>query len=94
MHDHPDNVQVLLTDTNAQVTTADGKVTHFSGKSGETQWRTARDTRSRMMATKNTRGFLLRSRVQYRRRNNVKSPRLPTLCRFSERGVPGLLDVL
>jgi len=41
MHGHPDNVQVFLTDTKAQVTTADGKTTATSGKAGQVEWRTA-----------------------------------------------------
>jgi quercetin dioxygenase-like cupin family protein len=41
MHDHPDNVQVLLTDSNGRITTADGKVTEAQRKAGEAAWRTA-----------------------------------------------------
>ena len=41
MHGHPDNVQVLLTDSNANVTTPDGKTAPISGKAGEAHWRQA-----------------------------------------------------
>ena len=41
MHGHPDNVQVFLTDSRANVTTADGKSTPTTGKAGEVRWRTA-----------------------------------------------------
>jgi quercetin dioxygenase-like cupin family protein len=41
MHGHPDNVQVLLTDTTANVTTPDGKTAPGSGKAGEARWRQA-----------------------------------------------------
>ena len=41
MHGHPDNVQVMLTDAMANVTTADGKTAPSSGKAGEARWRQA-----------------------------------------------------
>ena len=41
MHGHPDNVQVLLTDMNASLTTSDGKTQTVTGKAGEVRWRTA-----------------------------------------------------
>jgi len=41
MHGHPDNVQVLLTDVNATLTTADGKTQAVTGKAGEVHWRPA-----------------------------------------------------
>lgn len=41
MHGHPDNVQVILTDAKANVTTPDGKTTPSSGKAGEVRWRQA-----------------------------------------------------
>jgi len=41
MHGHPDNVQVFLTDSKANVTTPDGKTAPTSGKAGETRWRQA-----------------------------------------------------
>jgi quercetin dioxygenase-like cupin family protein len=41
MHGHPDNVQVLLTDSKANVTTPDGKTAPISGKAGEAHWRQA-----------------------------------------------------
>jgi quercetin dioxygenase-like cupin family protein len=42
MHGHPDNMQVLLTDSQANVTTPDGKTAPISGKAGEARWRQAR----------------------------------------------------
>lgn len=41
MHGHPDNVQVMLTDSNSSVTTPDGKTAPGSGKAGEARWRQA-----------------------------------------------------
>jgi quercetin dioxygenase-like cupin family protein len=41
MHGHPDNVQVLLTDLNALLTTSDGPAQTVTGKAGEARWRTA-----------------------------------------------------
>lgn len=41
MHGHPDNVQVLLTDLNAKLITADGKTQIVTGKAGEVRWRSA-----------------------------------------------------
>ena len=41
MHGHPDNVQVLLTDHKADVTTPDGKTVPGSGKAGMVRWRPA-----------------------------------------------------
>jgi quercetin dioxygenase-like cupin family protein len=41
MHGHPDNVQVLLTDTNVDVTTPDGKTAPSAGKAGDARWRPA-----------------------------------------------------
>src|ERR1019366_4342766 len=41
MHGHPDNVQVLLTDSEANVTTPDGKTAPISGKAGEGHCRQA-----------------------------------------------------
>jgi quercetin dioxygenase-like cupin family protein len=41
MHGHPDNVQVMLTDSQANVTTPDGKTAPISGKAGEAHWRQA-----------------------------------------------------
>lgn len=41
LHGHPDNVQVFLTDSNANVTTPDGKTAASSGKAGEVRWRKA-----------------------------------------------------
>jgi beta-alanine degradation protein BauB len=41
MHGHPDNVQVMLTDSQSNVTTADGRTAPSSGKAGEAHWRQA-----------------------------------------------------
>ena len=41
MHEHPNNVQVLLTDANGKLTTSDGKTTQTQGKAGEAHWRPA-----------------------------------------------------
>jgi beta-alanine degradation protein BauB len=41
MHGHPDNVQVFLTDTKANVTTGDSKTAPATGKAGEARWRQA-----------------------------------------------------
>jgi quercetin dioxygenase-like cupin family protein len=41
MHGHPDNVQVFLTDSKANITTPDGKTAPTSGKAGEVRWRQA-----------------------------------------------------
>jgi len=41
MHGHPDNVQVVLTDTTSTVTTPDGKTTPTVAKAGEVHWRQA-----------------------------------------------------
>jgi quercetin dioxygenase-like cupin family protein len=41
MHGHPDNVQVLLTDMNVELTSLDGKPTRVTGKADEVRWRPA-----------------------------------------------------
>lgn len=41
MHGHPDNVQVVLTDAKAMVTTPDGKTMQSQGKAGQVNWRPA-----------------------------------------------------
>lgn len=41
MHEHPDNVQIMLTDTKNRVTSADGKKTESGGKMGDANWRPA-----------------------------------------------------
>jgi beta-alanine degradation protein BauB len=41
MHDHPDNVQIVLTDANLRSTTPDGKVTDSHAKPGEVRYRKA-----------------------------------------------------
>ena len=52
MHGHPDNVQVLLTDLNVIVTTADGKTQTVTGKAGEVRWRPAIQHRGVVMGEK------------------------------------------
>ena len=39
MHEHPTNVQIMLTDHNARVTTPDGKTVEVHGKAGQVAWR-------------------------------------------------------
>ncbi len=41
MHEHPNNVQIMLTDAHTNITTADGKTTESHGKAGEVRWRIA-----------------------------------------------------
>jgi quercetin dioxygenase-like cupin family protein len=41
MHGHPDNVQIMLTDAHATVTTPDGKTNQVEGKAGQVSWRPA-----------------------------------------------------
>ncbi len=41
IHGHPDNVQILLTDAKATVTTPDGKTSQSEGKAGQVNWRPA-----------------------------------------------------
>lgn len=41
LHGHPDNVQVLLTDSNMILTTPDGKTESLIGKAGDVHWRPA-----------------------------------------------------
>ena len=41
MHGHPDNVQVLLTDSQVRFTTPDGKSAASAGRAGEANWRPA-----------------------------------------------------
>jgi len=41
MHGHPDNVQILLTDAKATVTTPDRKTSQSEGKAGQVNWRPA-----------------------------------------------------
>lgn len=41
MHGHPDNVQIVLSDTKANVTTADGKTNPVQVKAGQVVWRPA-----------------------------------------------------
>ena len=52
MHGHPDNVQVLLTDLNVIVTTADGKTQTIAGKAGDVHWRPATRHRGAVLAEK------------------------------------------
>ena len=41
MHGHPDNLQVVLTDTKVSNTTSDGKTAAIGAKAGEVHWRPA-----------------------------------------------------
>lgn len=41
MHGHPDNVQIMLTDAKATVTTPDGKAYQSAGHAGQVNWRPA-----------------------------------------------------
>jgi quercetin dioxygenase-like cupin family protein len=41
LHGHPDNVQIMLTDSQADITTPDGKTSPISGTAGEARWRPA-----------------------------------------------------
>ncbi len=41
MHQHPNSVQVLLTDANGKLTTPDGKTTQMQSKAGDVHWRLA-----------------------------------------------------
>ena len=59
MHGHPDNVQVMLTDTKANVTTPDGKTTQVTGKAGEVQWRSAGQHWVQNTGTKAYEGFVI-----------------------------------
>ena len=52
MHGHPDNVQVLLTDVNATLTTGDGKIQAFTGKAGEVRWRSATQHAGKILGDK------------------------------------------
>ena len=52
MHGHPDNVQVLLTDMNATLTTADGKTQAVTGKAGEVRWRPATQHSGKILGDK------------------------------------------
>lgn len=52
MHGHPDNVQVLLTDLNVSLTTADGKTQTVTGKAGEVRWRPATQHAGKILGDK------------------------------------------
>jgi len=52
MHGHPDNVQILLTDSKATVTTADGKTTPSQGKAKGSTGGRPLSTRCRTLAIK------------------------------------------
>ena len=52
MHGHPDSVQVLLTDLNAALTTADGSTQTFAGKAGDVRWRPATQHRGVVLGDK------------------------------------------
>ncbi|MBZ5551274.1 MAG: hypothetical protein LAO21_01040 [Acidobacteriia bacterium] len=57
LHGHPDNVQVMLTDAMAKVTTSDGKTTPTTGKAGEAYWRQAVQHSVQNTGTKAFEGF-------------------------------------
>lgn len=52
MHGHPDNVQVLLSDLNVTLTTADGKTQTVTGKAGEVRWRSATQHAGKVLGDK------------------------------------------
>jgi quercetin dioxygenase-like cupin family protein len=52
LHGHPDCVQVLLTDLNVNINTADGKPQIFAGKAGEVRWRPATEHRGVVLGEK------------------------------------------
>ena len=52
MHGHPDSVQVLLTELNATVTTADGNTHTIAGKAGDVRWRSATQHRGVVLGEK------------------------------------------
>ncbi len=49
MHGHPDNVQILLTDMKAELTSRGGKATTIAGKAGEVSWRPATQHSGRIL---------------------------------------------
>lgn len=59
MHGHPDNVQVLLTDAHANITTPDGKSAPISGQAGEAHWRQAGQHRVENTGDKPFEGILV-----------------------------------
>lgn len=52
MHGRPDNVQVLLTDVDETLTTAEGKTQAISGKAGEVRWRSATQHSGKILGNK------------------------------------------
>jgi beta-alanine degradation protein BauB len=52
LHGHPDSVQVLLTDLNATLTTADGKPQTITGKAGDVRWRPATQHKGLVLGNK------------------------------------------
>ena len=50
MHGHPDNVQVLLTDMNANLSSGAGKPEIVTGKAGDVRWRTASQHKGKNLA--------------------------------------------
>jgi beta-alanine degradation protein BauB len=52
LHGHPDCVQVLLTDLNVILTTADGKTQTITGKAGEVRWRPATQHKGAVLGEK------------------------------------------
>jgi quercetin dioxygenase-like cupin family protein len=59
MHGHPDNVQILLTDQKANITTPDGKTTPGGGKAGEARWRLAGQHATQNTGDKPVEGLLV-----------------------------------
>jgi quercetin dioxygenase-like cupin family protein len=59
MHGHPDNVQIMLTDVLADVTTSDGASAPISGKAGETHWRPAGQHKVQNIGPKAFEGLLI-----------------------------------
>lgn len=59
MHGHPDNVQVVLTDAKATVTTPDGKSAPVESKAGQVRWRKATQHRVQNTGDKPFEGILV-----------------------------------
>ncbi|MGA2000444.1 MAG: hypothetical protein ABSG52_10655 [Terriglobales bacterium] len=64
MHSHPDNVQIVLTDSHAKVYTPDGKVANSEGKAGEVRWRTAAAHSVENVGDKAFEGILVEMKVK------------------------------
>jgi beta-alanine degradation protein BauB len=59
MHGHPDSVQIVLTDTQSEVTTPDGKITMVEAKAGQVVWRPALQHSVRNIGDKPIEGVLV-----------------------------------